>query len=324
MKLQQLKYIIEIEKHHFNISLAADALFTSQPGVSKQIKLLEDELGCLLFLRSGRKLTGLTETGFKIMCYAKKILADVSNIYTISEEYTSPEKGQLNIVTSHTQSQYSLPCVIKRFNAKYPKISINIHQGTPLQISNTIRKGEADLAIATEALHLYKDVVMLPCYHWHRSIIVPKTHTLATTKTLTLHQLSLYPIVTYQFAFTEGSPLDITFSLSGLTPNVVFTATDADVIKTYVKQGAGVGLIASMAITKKDADSFHIIDVSTLFKPSTTCICIKKGTFLRLYMYEFIVLFAPHLTRDIIEKAMHLSDEHSLDKLFSCFTLEVK
>ncbi len=324
MKLQQLKYIVEIEKQNLTISAAAKVLFTSQPSVSKQLRLFEDELGLQIFERSGKQLTDITEAGVKIIAYAKEVLSNIESINAITNEYTKPNQGALYIATTHTQARYALPNVIKNFTQKFPQVSLHIQQGTPQQISDAILKGEADFAIATEALHLYENLLVLPCYRWSRSIIMPKNHPLATANTITIHELSKEPLITYSFGFTGRSQLDKAFNNAECSANVLLTATDTDIIKAYVKQGMGVGVIASMALTKEDRSDFHIIDASELFGLSTTSIGIKKGAFLRDYTYELIFQFAPHLTRTIVEKALQTNDDKALKKLFSSFTLPIR
>jgi LysR family cys regulon transcriptional activator len=323
MKLQQLRYIVEVLNNNLNVSATAESLFTSQPGISKQVRMLEDELGIQVFERSGKHLTKVTPAGKEVIRYASEILGKVESIKAVSYQYTQPDQGTLNIATTHTQARYALPDVIQGFIKRYPKVSLHMHQGTPSQISESVAKGKTDFAIATEALHLYQDLIMLPCYHWNRSVIVPKDHKLAQIKNLTVADIAKYPIVTYVFGFTGRSELDDAFNAAGYTPNVVFTATDADVIKTYVRLGVGVGVIASMAVNEDD-DDFCVIDASHLFKYSTTSIGFRKGTFLRDYMYDFMVRFAPHLTRPLVEKAIQLKYSAEVSKLFTDIDLPIR
>ncbi|MDR9825349.1 HTH-type transcriptional regulator CysB [Vibrio sp. FNV 38] len=324
MKLQQLKYIVEVVNHNLNVSATAESLYTSQPGISKQVRLLEDELGIQIFERSGKHLTKVTEAGEDIIKISQEILARVESIKAVAGEYTHPEMGTLNISTTHTQARYALPDVIKGFTTRYPNVSLNMHQGTPSQMSEAIAKGTANFAIATEALHLYQDAIMLPCYHWNRSIVVPKDHPLTKKNPVSIHDLAAYSIVTYVFGFTGRSELDTAFDREGLTPKVVFTATDADVIKTYVRMGIGVGVIASMAIDEKlDAD-LVAIDASHLFGASTTSIGFRRGTFLRSYMYDFVERFAPHLTRPVVEQAISLKSNAEIEEMFKEIKLPVR
>ncbi|MDX1754930.1 MAG: HTH-type transcriptional regulator CysB [Marinobacter sp.] len=317
MKLQQLRYIWEVAHHDLNVSATAQSLFTSQPGISKQIRLLEDELGIEVFARSGKHLTRITPGGETIIREAGEILRRVEGIKKIAQEFSNQKKGELSIATTHTQARYALPPVIHGFIEAYPDVSLHMHQGTPMQISEMAANGAVDFAIATEAMELFSDLIMMPCYRWNRSIIVPKSHPLANSGELTLKKLAEYPLVTYVFGFTGRSKLDEAFQAEGLTPKVVFTAADADVIKTYVRLGLGVGIIASMAYDPDtDADLVRL-DAQQLFRPSVTRIGFRKGTFLRGYMYDFIQRFAPHLTRERIDEAVaHQGNRGELEGLF--------
>lgn len=316
MKLQQLRYIVEVLNHNLNVSATADSLYTSQPGISKQVRMLEDELGVQIFERSGKHLTHVTPAGHEVIEIARQILAQVESIRAVAGEYTQPNQGKLNIATTHTQARYALPTMIKDFMQRYPNVTLHMHQGSPEQISEAAAKGRADFAIATEALHLYQDLVMLPCYHWNRSIIAPPDHPLGQLAKVSVTDLGAYPIVTYVHGFTGRSQLDKAFSEAGIKPNVVFTATDADVIKTYVRMGLGVGVVASMAIDKEHDNDLLAIPAGHLFAPSTTKIGFRKGTFLRSYMYDFLEGFAPHLTRSRVDEAMTKKSQEEIDKLF--------
>ena len=320
MKLQQLRYIWEVARHNLNVSATAEALFTSQPGISKQIRLLEDELGVQIFHRSGKHLTEITPAGREIIEVTGAILDQIANVRQIAAEHKDKNHGNLSIATTHTQARYVLPPVIREFINHYPGVSLHMHQGTPVQISELASKGMVDFAIATEALELFENLVMMPCYRWNRSVIVRHDHPLATAR-LTLKDLAEYPIVTYVFGFTGRSKLDQAFNEAGYKPRVVFTATDADVIKTYVRLDLGVGIVASMAYDSELDSDLVAIDASHLFKSSTTKIGFRRGTYLRSYMYEFIELFAPHLTRDVVDKAIKTSSKDELDQLFGDLVL---
>ena len=325
MKLQQLRYIVEVLNHNLNVSSTAESLYTSQPGISKQVRMLEDELGIQVFGRSGKHLTHVTPAGRDVIEIARQILAKVESIKAVAKEHTLPDQGKLNIATTHTQARYALPPVISGFMQKFPKVSLHMHQGTPQQISEAASRGDADFAIATEALHLYNDLVMLPCYHWNRSIIVRHDHPLLQLgHKISVEDIAQHPIVTYVFGFTGRSELDRAFAAKGMEPKIVFTATDADVIKTYVRLGLGVGVIASMAIDPQLDKDLVAIDASHLFDASTTKIGFRKGAFLRTYMYEFIERFAPHLTKDVVEKANLLRNQEEIDQMFSRFELPVR
>jgi LysR family cys regulon transcriptional activator len=317
MKLQQLRYIWEVAHHDLNVSATAQSLYTSQPGISKQIRLLEDELGVEVFARSGKHLTRVTPAGEAILKTAGEILRKVDAIKQVAQEFSNEKMGSLSIATTHTQARYALPPVISNFMGRYPDVSLHMHQGTPMQIAELAADGTVDFAIATEALDLFSDLVMMPCYKWNRAIVVPKDHPLCQVSKLELEDVAAYPIVTYVFGFTGRSRLDEAFFNKGLVPKVVFTAADADVIKTYVRLGLGIGIVADMAYDKVlDADLVKL-DVSHLFNPSITKIGYRRGTFLRGYMYDFLEWFAPHLTRQVVDEAYRCGSKAELDQLFS-------
>ncbi|MGH8650644.1 MAG: HTH-type transcriptional regulator CysB [Gammaproteobacteria bacterium] len=317
MKLQQLRFIWEVARNDLNVSATAEKLYTSQPGISKQIGLLESELGVQIFARKGKHLTEVTLAGKAIMEAAGRVLAEVENIRRISSEFTDSQRGSLSIATTHTQARYALPLVIKEFIKKYPQVALHMHQGTPMQISELAATRTVDFAIATEALELFGDLVMLPCYRWNRSIIAPLGHPVLERQPLTLEAVAEYPIVTYVFGFTGRSQLDQAFNEQGLEPQVVFTAVDADVIKTYVKLGLGIGIIASMAYDSRVDQELQALDASHLFEPSITKIGFRRGMTLRGYMYDFMHLFAPHLTRDRVDDALRADSRSTLDAMFN-------
>ena len=324
MKLQQLRYIVEVLNNNLNVSATAEVLFTSQPGISKQVRMLEDELGIQIFGRSGKHLTHVTPAGQEVINIAQQILSKVEGIKAVAREHTQPDEGKLRIATTHTQARYALPEVIQGFIKKYAKVSLQMSQGTPAQISDAAAKGEADFAIATESLHLYNDLVMLPCYHWNRSIIVRKDHPLARKQTLTIQDIAKYSLVTYVFGFTGRSELDAAFEKAGAEPKIAFTATDADVIKTYVRLGIGVGVIATMAIDPKIDNDLVSIDASHLFNASTTKIGFRRGSFLRGYMFDFIERFAPHLNKHVVTQAMLLKNNVEVDEMFADIKLPTR
>ncbi|MEE3279166.1 MAG: HTH-type transcriptional regulator CysB, partial [Pseudomonadota bacterium] len=287
MKLQQFRYIWEVAHHDLNVSATAQSLYTSQPGISKQIRLLEDELGVEVFERSGKHLTRITPAGEQIVAVAGEILQKVENVKRVAEDYSDERQGSLSIATTHTQARYALPEVIRSFREEYPDVVLHIQQGTPHQIAELAANGEVDFAIATEAMEHFTDLVMMPCYKWNRSIVVPEGHHLAEKEALTLEDVAAEPLVTYVFGFTGRSGLDDAFEAGGHVPNVVFTATDTDVIKTYVRLGFGVGIIASMAFDRDDDADLVSRDASHLFSDSVTHIGCRKGTFLRKFMLDF-------------------------------------
>ena len=321
MKLQQLRYILEVAKHDLNVSATALSLYTSQPGISKQIRLLEDELGIEVFARSGKHLTRITPAGEAILEISAEILLKIESIKKVSQEFSNERNGSLSIATTHTQARYALPLAITEFIKSYPDVSLHMQQGTPMQISEMAASGKVDFAIATEALSHFSDLIMMPCYRWNRSVVVPKDHPLAEVSQLTLQDIAKYPIVTYVFGFTGRSKLDDAFKQQGLDPKVVFTAVDSDVIKAYVRLNLGVGIIASMAFDPKVDRDLVALDASHLFESSTTQIGFRKGTFLRGYMFEFINLFAPHLTPDIVRDVMECDNRMQIEEIFSNHTL---
>lgn len=323
MKLQQLKYIWEVAHHDLNVSATAQVLFTSQPGISKQIRLLEDELGVEIFARSGKHLTRITPAGAEILKLAGDILKKVDNIKQVAQEFSDDRKGSLSIGTTHTQARYALPKVIQDFIKSYPQVALHMHQGTPMQIAEMAADGTVDFAIATEAMEHFSDLIMFPCYRWNRSVVVPKDHPLAHRSTITIEELANFPLVTYVFGFTGRSKLDEAFAAKGLEPKVVFTAADTDVIKTYVRLGLGVGIVASMSIDKIADPDLVAIDASHLFESSITKVGIRKGTFMRSYMFHFIEKFAPHLTQDVVRHALAHSAKADIDELFSNVKLPV-
>jgi len=321
MKLQQLRYIWEVAHHDLNVSATAQSLFTSQPGISKQIRLLEDELGVEVFSRSGKHLTRVTPAGETIIKVAGEILKKVDGIKQIAQEYSNQRKGDLSVATTHTQARYALPSIIRNFMQEYPEVSLHMHQGTPMQIAELASEGSVDFAIATEALAHFSDLIMMPCYRWNRCIVVPKEHPLVEKRRLEIEDIAAYPLVTYVFGFTGRSKLDEAFSEKGLNPKVVFTAADADVIKTYVRLGLGVGIIARMAYDPGADADLVALDASRLFRPSTTKIGFRRGTFLRGYMYDFIQRFAPHLTRDIVDDVVNCACKAEVDEIFADIAL---
>lgn len=304
MKLQQLRCIHEVVKNGFSISRAAEALHTSQPGVSKQIQLLEEEVGLHIFLRHGKRLAGLSEPGQHVYQHINEVIREIKSIKQVSEEFSQSSLGMLTIATTHTQARYKLPNVVQAFMNKYPDVKLNIHQGNPTQVTDQVVKGEADIGIATESISHNDKLFCLPCYTWNRCLVMPAKHPLAKEKTVTLVKLATYPIITYDYAFTGSTIVSKVFHDAGLTPNVVLTAIDADVIKTYVNLGLGLGLIAQMAYDPKRDQGLVSIDVSHLFPTSTTYLGIRRDVFLRGFMYDFIEMFIPAYPKQIVKKLM--------------------
>jgi LysR family cys regulon transcriptional activator len=304
VNLQQLRYLCAVVDHGLNVSVAADALFTSQPGISKQIRQLEDELGVPIFIRQGKRLAALTAGGEVIVATARRALQELNNLKRVGAEFKSEDTGALAIATTHTQARYVLPPVLKRFAERYPKVRLLLHQGNPAQVAEQTQRADVDVGIATEALADYPGLVSLPCYTWNRCVLVPKGHPLGKVRPLTLEALARYPIVTYDFSFTGRSQINAAFAAKGIEPNVVLTALDSDVIKTYVELGLGVGIIAQMAYDPARDTSFDKLDAAHLFAASTTRLALRRGVYLRGFVYEFITLFAPQFDRSAIDAAL--------------------
>ena len=320
MKLHQLRYLAAVAQSGLNITAAAQKLHTSQPGVSKQIKLLEDELGFQIFVREGRNLTRITPAGQQVIERALRILQEAQSIRHLSTELRDEGRGSLSIGTTHTQARYVLPDVIREFRSRFPQVRLNLHQGTSEQIAEMVAGDRIDCAIATGSEGLFADLTLLPCYRWHRSVIVPRTHPLASAGRLTFKALAAYPLITYTFSFTGPSSLHDAFARAGLTPNIAITARDADVIETYVRLGLGVGIVAHMAVNEHDPD-LAVIDASHLFAAHVTWIGFRRGTLLRRYMYDFAQLLAPHLDRRLIERAHRAAGAEEVRAMFADLTL---
>jgi LysR family cys regulon transcriptional activator len=316
MKLHQLRYLAAVAQSGLNITAAAQKLHTSQPGVSKQIKLLEDELGFQIFVREGRNLTRITPAGQQVIDRALRILQEAQSIKDLSTELRDEGRGALSIGTTHTQARYVLPDVIHKFRDRYPQVRLNLHQGTSEQIAEMVAHDRIDCAIATGSTHLFSDLTLLPCYRWHRTAIVLKDHPLVKAGKLTFATLAKYPLITYTFSFAGPSSLHEAFAKADLTPNIAITARDADVIKTYVRLGLGVGIVASMAISPAEDGDLVAIDASHLLAPHVTWIGFRRGTLLRKYMYDFAQLLAPHLDRRSVERAHRMTSAEEVAELF--------
>jgi LysR family cys regulon transcriptional activator len=304
MKLQQLRYLCEVARKGLNLSTAADALHTSQPGISKQIRLLEDELGVEILVRNGKRVTAVTPPGKAILAIAQRILQETENLKLAAKDYSNQDSGSLTIATTHTQARYALPEVIRRFTARYPRIKLSLIQGNPVQICEFTINGQADICIATEAIATFEELAMLPCYHWNRCVVAPPRHPILKQQALTLETIAKYPVITYDHAFAGRSQINHAFATRGIKPNVVLTAIDSDVIKTYVALGLGIGILAKMAFDPARDKNLRAIDASHLFESSTTRIGVLRNAYLRGYVYDFIEMFAPHLGRKTIEEAV--------------------
>lgn len=314
MKLQQLRYLVEVARQGLNVSEAAEKLHTSQPGISKQIRLLEDELGIQIFIRNGKRVVSVSDPGKEVLKISERILREAQNLKRVGDEFSREAEGSLTIATTHTQARYALPGPITAFMQRYPAVRLSIKQGSPTQICEMVISGEADLALATEGIALYKELAMLPCYEWNRGVVVPAGHPLLELdRPITLQDIARYPIITYDFAFTGRSKINKAFAAESLSPTVVLTAIDTDVIKTYVGLGLGIGIIANMAFQPERDTGLRIIDASHLFESSTTKIGIRKDAYLRGFAYTFIELFAPHLHRSEVEGALLASSHEDED-----------
>lgn len=306
-----------------NVTAAAQKLFTSQPGVSSQIKRLEEELGVTIFERSGKHINGLTPEGKLLSERFSTILDQVENVKKIAEDFSHPNSGMLSIATTHTQARYVLPPVITEFRKRYPDVQLQINQGTPEQIASLTDSGEADIGIATEALELFDNLVLLPCYRWNRCIMVPKGHPLVKENLLTLEAIAKHPIITYTFGVADRSVINRAFKQDDFDLNVVITAADAEVIKAYVRTGLGIGIVARMAYDRKQDGDLMSLDAGHLFDSSVTSLAIRKNAVLREYAYEFIELFASHLRKPVVEQALTARNDTSLqEKLYQEFVRE--
>ena len=304
LNLQQLRYLREIARNGLKVSDAAETLFTSQPGISKQIRLLEEELGVTILVRNGKRITALTEPGRIIVDIAERILQDTDNLRAVGREFNSGGRGTLVIATTHTQARYALPPVVARFTQRYPQVRLTLREGSPMHIATLLRDGAADLGIATEADEAFTDLVTLPCAQWTRSVITPLRHPLLAAGPLTLEKIAAYPLITYDFAFTPNSPIQRAFDAAGIQPNVVLTAIAADVIKAYVEMGMGIGILAKMAFDPARDHGIRLINADHLFEASTTRIALRRNAYVRGYVFDFIEMFSPKLSRDVVNAAL--------------------
>ena len=302
MNLQQFRYVSEVVRRGLNVSDAASALHTSQPGVSKQIRALEDELGSEIFVRQGKRLTAVTDAGHEIVAAIDRVLAELANLRAIGREHAAHDKGTLAVGVTHTQARYALPPVVTQFKKRFPEVKLKLLQGNPQQLARMVLDGEADMAIATEALESYPELITLPCYTWHHCVVVPKGHPLAGVKPLTLEAIAKYPIVTYDSTFAGRTALDRTFATRGLAPEIALTALDSDVIKSYVALGLGVGIISERAFRASHDEGLVALSGTHLFPLQTTRLAFKRGAYLRGFTVAFIRLFTPNLREEDLKQ----------------------
>jgi len=305
MNFQQLRAVRETARLGFNLTEVASALHTSQPGVSRQIRELEEELGIDIFVRAGKRLTGLTPPGEVLLPIVERLLLDADNLRRVGDEFVAQNSGRLSIAATHSQARYALPTVVRDFRAVYPQVTLELHQGSPRQVAAMLLSGEADIGVATEALAQYDQLVALPCYRWTHSIVVPPDHDLLKIDgPITLQQLARFPIITYETGYTGRTHIDEAFAKAGLKPGIVLSAMDADVIRTYVELGMGVGIVASIAFDPERDRTLRALDARHLFEVNLTRLAVRRGTWLRGYVYAFIESFAPTLTREVVRRAL--------------------
>lgn len=305
MNFQQLRSVRETVRCGFNLTEVAAMLYTSQPGVSRQIRELERELGVEVFVRAGKRLTGLTPPGAALLPIVERLLLEADNLKRAGNDFSAHLEGQLSVAATHSQARYALPPVVKDFRDRFPKVTLHLRQGSPKQVAAMLLSGEADIGVATEALADYPQLVTLPCYRWTHGIVVPPGHPLlALPEQVTLEQLAAYPIITYEQGYTGRAHIDEAFQARGLCPDVVLTAMDADVIKTYVELGMGVGIVASVALDAERDLNLRILDAGHLFRVNVTRLGLRQGAWLRGYAYSFIELFVPTLTREAVAQAL--------------------
>lgn len=304
MNFQQLRSVREAQRCGFNLTEVAATLHTSQPGVSRQVRELEEELGVELFVRAGKRLLGLTTAGKALMPIIERVLLDAESLRRAGQELQGREEGRLSIAATHSQARYALPHVVKDFRLRYPKVTLHLHQGSPKQVAEMLLAGEADIGVATEALASYDQLITLPCYRWSHSVVVPAGHPLLRLeRAVTLQDLARHPIITYENGYTGRAHIDAAFAAAGLTPDVVLTAMDADVIKTYVELEMGVGIVASIAMDDSRESGLQAMDAGHLFPINVTRLGLQRSHWLPGFAYDFIELFVPTLSRDVVMQA---------------------
>lgn len=323
MKLQQLRYIVEVANNDLNVSLTAEKLYTSQPGISKQIKQLENELGIRIFNRSGKHLSDITPIGEKIITIAREILNRTQDIKTVVQEHTKPNLGVLSIATTYTQARYALPLVIQKFMQDYSSIALKMEQGDAAQCLTKLRDHVVDFAVISDLNNLASDMIALPCYHWNQSVILPKQHPLSASLLLSIDELAKYPLISYDLS-NEGSDIYQVFSRHGKKPNIVFNTADADLIKTYVRLGTGVGIIAKMAFDNQNDTDLVMLNAGHIFPYNTSYIVFLRSLYIRSYMYDFIYQFSSYLDKKMIHQALNYENNAQVQAMFNGVKLPVK
>ncbi len=317
MNFQQLRSVREAVRQGFNLTLVAEVLHTSQPGVSRQIRELEDELGVEIFVRAGKRLTGLTGPGELVMPIVERLLREAENLRRAGEDFTAQDRGTLTIAATHSQARYALPAAVRDFRASHPHVALHLHQGSPRQVAEMMLNGEADIGVATEALAEVNDLTTLPCYQWTHSVIVPQGHPLALEaaagQPLTLARLAREPLITYETGYTGRRHIDDAFGRQNLAFDLTLSAMDADVIKTYVELGLGVGIIAAIAYDEERDTRLVAIDARHLFASNMTRLALRRGAYLRAFAYDFIQIFVPPLTRERVDRALALEPGDTFD-----------
>lgn len=304
MNFQQLKYVRAAVQNNLNLTEVANTLNTSQSGVSKQIKELEAELGVEIFVRRGKRLVGLTKAGESVVKVVENLLSEADNLKRLSEHFTQQDKGRLVLAATHNQARYILPPVLARFTKLFPDVQIELRQGTPKYVVGTLLRGVADVGLATEALDEIPELETFPCFTWEHTVIVPPGHPLARLRAPTLADVAEYPIITYNQEFAGRAQIDAAFAQASTIPDIRLTAMDADVIKTYVKLGMGVGIVAEMAIANDACEGIVALPHSNrFFRPSVTKIAVQRGALLRNYAYRLMEMIAPHLDHMVLSGA---------------------
>ena len=308
MNFQQLRIIRETVRRDFNLTEVANSLYTSQSGVSKHIKELEAELGVELFYRKGKRLLGMTEPGKEMLRYVERMLLDATNIKNIAEQYSQQDEGQLTVATTHTQARYALPAVVVEFKKQYPRVHLKLHQGSPVEIASLLLAGEADIGVATETLGDVPELASFPYYRWHHAVVVPEGHPLLSVGKLTLQQIADYPIVTYHEGFTGRAVIEKAFKDADIKADIVLSALDADVIKSYVMLGMGIGIVASVSVDEQRDPGIRKLDCSHLFAENTSRIAVHKGHLLRRFAYQFIEMCSPNLSEKYIRSLAEMAE----------------